>query len=93
MGPKILVEKASRQHAPIELTDFSAKIGGKRATVSAFPFHEKKDEFVMVQAKDNETSLFLSGVLKCDNVLHEPVLVSLTYVLGDKSGLVNVITQ
>jgi len=93
VGPKIFVEKAARQHAPITIEDFSAKIGGKGTTASAFLFHEKKKEFVMVQAKDDDTSLFLSGVLQCDPQTHEPVLLTLSYVKGDKSGLVPVVAQ
>ncbi|MGZ3651237.1 MAG: hypothetical protein ACXVB9_05140 [Bdellovibrionota bacterium] len=92
-GPKIFVEKAARQHAPITIEDFSAKIGGKSTTSSAVLFHEKKNEFVMVQAKDNDTSLFLTGILKCDTLTHEPVLLTLSYVKGDKSGLVPVVAQ
>ena len=100
-GPKILVEKASRQHAAIDLPDFSALFDAKKgkndkapkATGSAVPFKNKAGEFVMVQARDEETSLFLSGILKCDNARQEPVLMSLTYVLGDKSGLIKVLKQ
>lgn len=93
-GPKIFVEKASRQHGPVEIEDFSARLGKKKgATASAFPFKQPKGEFVMVQAKDEETSLFLSGILKCDEISHEPLLLSLTFVKGNQSGLIPVTTQ
>jgi hypothetical protein len=94
LGPKILIEKAALQHAPVEIENFSAKIGKKGATTSsAFPFHQAKGDLVMVQAKDETSSLFLSGILKCDEISHEPILLSLTYVKGDKSGLIPVISQ
>jgi hypothetical protein len=92
-APKIFVAKAALQHAPVDIEDFSARIGKKGVTASATPFQENKTQLVMVQAKDAAASLFLSGVLKCDTHRQEPVLLSLTYVKGDKSGLVKVTAQ
>jgi hypothetical protein len=92
-GPKIFVRKAAKQKARIELPDFSAKLGKKGYSGTAQPFTKKKTEFALVQASDQENSLFLSGVLKCDEAKKEPVLMSLTWVKGDQSGLVKVTEQ
>ena len=89
-APKIFIEKASQQNAPIEITNFSSKLGKKGASAKAFPFKERKQDFVMVEAKDEENSLFLSGVLRCDPLKKEPSLLSLTYVKGNKSGFVKI---
>ena len=93
LGPKILVEKASRQHGRVEIEDFSAKIGKKGATGSAFLYGGKTKELVMVQAEDKDSAIFLSGTLKCDEISHEPVLLSLAFVKGKDSGLIKVVTQ
>lgn len=101
-GPKILVEKARLQHIPVEIPDFTAKLAkagknGKRAhekgaaTGNAFPIKNNKLGRVMVQAHDEESAVFLSGILQCDPEKKEPVLVSLTYVKGEQSGIVKVI--
>ncbi len=91
-GPKLLVESASRQNAKVELPDFSARLG-KSATGKATPFQARKKNFVLVEANDKETSLFLSGVMKCDSLRQEPVLVSLTWVKGTQSGIVKIAPQ
>jgi hypothetical protein len=94
-GPQILVAKALRQHAPVEVPDFAAKIGkkGGGATGKAYPYKSGKIDMALVEARDNETSLFLSGVLKCDPEKKMPLLVSLTYVKGEQSGFVKVIEE
>lgn len=76
----------------MELPDFSSKLG-KSASGKAVPFQARKRDFVLVEATDKETSLFLSGVMKCDSEKQEPVLVSLTWVKGDQSGIVKVVAQ
>ncbi len=91
-GPALLVKKASLQAAPVSIPDFSKKFG-KLATGSALLYKDRKADFVMVQAQDKETSLYLSGVMKCDTVKKEPVLLSLSWVLGDKSGMIKVTAQ
>jgi hypothetical protein len=93
VGPKLLVEKASRQHARVEIEDFSARLGKKGTTGSAFLYGGKTKELVMVQAEDKDTALFLSGTLKCDEISHEPVLLSLAFVKGKDSGLIKVVSQ
>jgi hypothetical protein len=94
-GPKLLVTKAMHQHAPVEITDFTEKLGKKDsgATARVTPFHGQKSDGVFVQANDEKEQLFLSGVLRCDVLKHAPVLVSLTYVKGTQSGLVNVVDE
>jgi len=93
-GPKIFLEKASLQRGPVEIEDFSARLGKKQgATASAFPFQQPAGEFVMVKVNDEKTSLFLSGILKCDEISHEPVLLSLSYVKGKQNGLIPVTTR
>jgi hypothetical protein len=94
-GPRILLEKALKQSLPIQVTDFSAKLKKKNsdASGSALPFKGAGAELVLVQVRDKETSISLSGVLKCDPQKHVPVLVSLSYVQGKRSGLVKVVSE
>jgi|GEM_PF-4836060 len=87
LGPKFLVETAARKTQKISIPDFSSKLG-KEAKGAATPFKQKKDELVLVEAKLEESSLFLSGVMKCDLATSQPVLLSLTWVKGSESGLV-----
>ncbi len=87
LGPKFLVETAARKTTKVSIPDFSAKLG-KGAVGAATPFKQKKVELVLVEAKMEESSLFLSGVMKCDLATKQPVLLSLTWVKGSESGLV-----
>ena len=87
LGPKFLVETAARKTRKVDIPDFSAKLG-KEAKGAATPFKQKKAELVLVEAKMNDESLFLSGIMKCDLATRQPVLLSLTWVKGSESGLV-----
>ena len=87
-GTRIFLERVAEQNLDgFDLAKFSAK-NGKSTTSSAFPFKEGKRELVLMQAKDNDTSLFLTGIMRCDPETKEPKLLSLTWVRGEKSGLV-----
>lgn len=92
LGPKFLVETASRKTRKVDIPDFSAKLG-KEAKGAATPFKQKKDELVLVEAKMNDESLLLSGIMKCDLATSQPVLLSLTWVKGSESGLVKLNQQ
>jgi hypothetical protein len=89
-GPALLVKKAALQHGSRRIPDFSKKL---MKSSSAILFRERKKEFAMVQAQDKETSLFLSGVMRCDPATKEPVLLSLSWVQGEKSGMIKVTEQ
>jgi hypothetical protein len=87
IGPKFLVETAARKTTKVDIPDFSAKLG-KSAVGAATPFKQKKKDFVLIEARMPSDSLFLSGVMKCDELTKQPVLLSLSWVKGDQSGLV-----
>lgn len=84
VGPKLLVEAAASRHS--DIPDFSGQLG-KSAKGTALPFTEKKNDFVLVEAKLPKEAVSLSGVMKCDLESKRPVLLSLTWIKGDKSGI------
>ncbi len=87
LGPKFLIETAARRSSKVEIPDFSAKLG-KDAKGIATPFKQTTNELVLVEAKMNDESLLLSGIMRCDLATKQPVLLSLTWVKGKESGLV-----
>src|SRR5262245_45670622 len=88
LAPRLLVENAARKVEKTEIPDFTARLG-KGAEGRVIPFKDKKrGEMVMVEAKDPKSQLFLSGVMRCDLHTKQPVLLSLTWVKGEQSGLV-----
>ena len=88
LGPKMLVETAVNRATKVEIPDFAKDLGKKGASAKATPFKERRGEFVLVEAKHPSEPIFLSGVMKCDLGTKQPVLMSLTWVKGDKSGFV-----
>jgi hypothetical protein len=94
-APGIFLEKAQKQHLPIEIPDLAPKLGkkGSGVSASAVPFRGIGAPMIMVQAHDESSQLHLSGVLKCDPLKHRPALVSLTYVKGEQSGLAKIIEE
>ena len=74
---------------PEPFPDFSKELSKKGAEAKATPFKERRGDFVLVEAKHPSEPIFLSGVMKCDQATKQPVLMSLTWVKGAKSGLVN----
>lgn len=88
LGPKFLVEAAVNKAAAADIPDFSKDLAKKGAEARATPYKERRGEFVLVEARHPSEPIFLSGVMKCDLATKQPVLMSLTWVKGDKSGLV-----
>lgn len=88
LGPKMLVENANLKVAKVQIPDFSKDLAKKGAEARATPFKERRGEFVLIEAKHPAEPIFLSGVMKCDEATKQPVLLSLTWVKGDQSGLV-----
>ncbi len=86
-GPKLLIQTAAQKITATEIPDFSKELGGKNAQGSVIPFKEKKKEFVIVEAKMPKEALSLSGVMKCDLETKQPVLLSLTWMKGEQSGI------
>lgn len=89
LGPKFLVETAASKGGKIDIPDFSKDLAKKGAEAKATPFKERRGDFVLVEAKHPSEPIFLSGVMKCDQATKQPVLMSLTWVKGARSGLVN----
>lgn len=88
LGPKFLVESAASKSGAAGIPNFSEELSKKGAQAKAFPYKEKKNEFVLVEVKHPSEPIYLSGIMKCDPATKQPVLLSLTWVKGDKSGLV-----
>ena len=94
-GAKIFLESAL-EHLQDSLRDEASglhkRMGKKGSTASSSvtPFKEKNKEFVMVEARDEKAALILGGVMKCDLDRKAPVLLSLTWIKGEKSGLIKI---
>lgn len=92
-GPGLLLESAV-EHLQDSLKDDATglreKLGkkGSSAATTVSTFQEKKQELVMVQARDEKADLLFGGVMRCNKARKRPELLSLTWVKGEKSGLV-----
>jgi hypothetical protein len=87
-APAWLISIAAKQ-APLQLEDFSSKLG-KAARGRARPYAKnRKERFALVEVEDTESSVFLSGVMKCDPKSGKTSLLSLAWVKGGRSGLLS----